>query len=44
MGVEKKENRIKKMKQRIKMYEASNSKMADNLKGKLAGVEGKKRR
>jgi hypothetical protein len=42
MAVKKKENQIKKMEKRIKAYEVSNPKMAENLRGKLAGFKGKK--
>jgi hypothetical protein len=42
MAVKKKENQIKKMEKRIKAYEVSNPKMAENLRGKLASFKGKK--
>lgn len=40
--LKKKENQIRKMKQRIASYEKTNPKMAQNLRGKLAAFEGKK--
>jgi len=42
MAVPKKANRIRKMKQRMKAYEKSNPKMAENIKGQIASLQGKK--
>jgi hypothetical protein len=42
MAVRKKENRIRKTEQKIKSLEKTNSKLAENLKGKLIAFKGKK--
>jgi len=44
MAVPKKANKIRKMKQRMKAYEVSNPKMAENIKGQIASLEGRKDR
>ena len=42
MGVFKKENKIKKMEQRLKALEVNNPKMAEKLKGQIASISGSK--
>lgn len=42
MGVFKKAIKIKKLEKRIKLYETSNPKIAENLKGKLAALKSRK--
>lgn len=41
MSVFKKENKIKKMEQRLKALQVSNPKMAENLKGQIASLRGR---
>jgi len=40
MGIFKKENKIRKMNQRLKALEVSNPKMADKLRGQIASLSG----
>lgn len=42
MAVFKKENKIRKMEQRIKVYQATNEKKANRLRGKLAALRSRK--
>ena len=42
MAIWKKNNKIRKMEKNIKAVEVSNPKMAENLKGKLAALKGRK--
>lgn len=42
MGVYKKKNKIKKMEKRLKALEATNPKMAENLRGQIASLSGSK--
>ena len=42
MSVAKKANKIRKMKKRMKAYEKTNPKMAENMKGQIASLQGKK--
>ena len=42
MAVPSKKNKIRKMKQRMKAYEKTNPKMAENIKGQIASLQGRK--
>jgi len=44
MAVFKKANKIRKMKIRMKAYEKTNPKEAENMKGRIAALEGRKER
>ena len=42
MAVLKKDNKIRKWEQRVKAVEATNPKLAEKLRGKLASIRGRK--